>query len=204
MNLPTSLTLLRILFVPLLVVVLLAPPWHWTKVRFFGDEGPPARELLGVVIFLVATITDILDGYLARRRNEVTTLGTLLDPIADKLLMSAAFISLVEMKLAPAWMVVIIIGREFLISGMRSILATRGYALPASVWGKAKTASQVVAILLLILTDTIHRLSGFDWLGIGALWIAMLLTIASAVGYVGEFVRLYPSLATGPPGPRPD
>ncbi len=204
MNLPTSLTLLRILFVPLLVVVLLAPPWHWTKVRFFGDEGPPARELLGVVIFLVATITDILDGYLARRRNEVTTLGTLLDPIADKLLMSAAFISLVEMKLAPAWMVVIIVGREFLISGMRSILATRGYALPASAWGKAKTVSQVVAILLLILTDTIHRLSGFDWLGIGALWIAMLLTIASAVGYVGEFVRLYPSLATGPPGPRPD
>ncbi len=204
MNLPTSLTLLRILFVPLLVVVLLAPPWHWTTVLFFGDGGPPARELLGVLIFLVATITDILDGYLARRRNEVTTLGTLLDPIADKLLMSAAFISLVEMKLAPAWMVVIIIGREFLISGMRSILATRGFALPASAWGKAKTASQVIAILLLILTDTIHRLSGFDWLGIGALWIAMLLTIGSAVGYVGEFVRLYPSLGAGPPDPRPD
>lgn len=204
MNLPTSLTLLRILFVPLLVVVLLAPPSHWTKVRFFGEEGPPARELLGVLIFLVATLTDILDGWLARRRNEVTTLGTLLDPIADKLLISAAFVSLVEMKLAPAWIVVIIIGREFLVSGLRAILATRGFVLAASAWGKAKTVAQVVAIVLLILADTLHRLSGFDWLGIGVLWIAMLLTIASAVGYVREFVRLYPQLAAGPPVPRGD
>ncbi|MCU0254392.1 MAG: CDP-diacylglycerol--glycerol-3-phosphate 3-phosphatidyltransferase [Acidobacteria bacterium] len=204
MNLPTSLTLLRILFVPLLVVVLLAPPWQWTKVRFFGEEGPPARELLGVLIFLIATLTDVLDGYLARRRNEVTTLGTLLDPIADKLLISAAFVSLVEMRLAPAWIVVIILGREFLVSGMRSILASRGFVQPASAWGKAKTVTQVVAIVLLILTDTILRLSGFDWLGIGVLWIAMLLTIASAVGYVREFVRLYPRLADGPPAPRQD
>lgn len=195
MNLPTSLTLLRILAVPILVVVLLAPPWQWTKVRFFGPEGPPARELLGVAIFLLATLTDILDGYLARRRNEVTKLGTLLDPIADKLLTSAAFISLVEMRLAPAWMVVIIVGREFLVSGLRSILATHGYAMAASGWGKAKTVAQVVAILFLILTDTLHRLSGFDWLGIGALWIAMLMTVASAVRYVTDFVGIYPRLA---------
>jgi len=202
MNLPTSLTLLRILAVPILVVVLLAPPWHWTKVRFFGPDGPPARELLGVTIFLLATLTDILDGYLARRRDEVTKLGTLLDPIADKLLTSAAFISLVEMKLAPAWIVVIIIGREFLVSGLRSILASHGFALPASAWGKAKTAAQVVAILLLILTDTLHRLSGVDWLGIGALWIAMLLTVGSAVGYVRSFVALYPQLSARPAATR--
>jgi CDP-diacylglycerol--glycerol-3-phosphate 3-phosphatidyltransferase len=189
MNLPTILTVLRIFLVPFLVVVLLAPPSKLLDTPFFGSMEPAPREILGVLIFLVATITDFFDGWLARRRNQVTTLGTLLDPIADKLLMSAAFISLVEMGLAPAWMVVIIIGREFIVSGLRSVLAAQGVALPASSWGKMKTTSQAVAIVLLILTRTLDRLGAVGFLGVAALWLSMILALVSAGGYVRGFLR---------------
>lgn len=207
MNLPTTLTVFRIFLVPLLVVVLLAPPNSWADSAFFGADGPPTRELLGVAIFVIATITDILDGYLARRNNQITKLGTLLDPIADKLLTSAAFISLVEMQthsaqprpLAPAWMVVIIIGREFIVSGLRSVLATRGIALPASKLGKLKTASQVVAILLLILTNSLERWWRFGFLGVAALWLALALAIVSGVDYIRQFIRLAPELTEASP-----
>ncbi|MGH9400005.1 MAG: CDP-diacylglycerol--glycerol-3-phosphate 3-phosphatidyltransferase, partial [Thermoanaerobaculia bacterium] len=118
LNLPNALSLLRIFLVPFLVVVLLTPPSSWPDT--FGGRW---RDIVGLVIFLVATATDFLDGYLARRRGQITKLGTLLDPIADKLLISAAFISLVEMGLAPAWMVVIVVAREFAVTGLRSIAA---------------------------------------------------------------------------------
>src|SRR5947209_10387486 len=117
-NVPNSLTLLRIFLVPFLVVVLLT--------KFYG------REYVGLSIFLLAAITDFFDGWIARRSNKITRLGALLDPIADKLLMSAAFISLVELGLARAWMVVIIIGREFAVSGLRSIAAQQGVTIAAS------------------------------------------------------------------------
>src|SRR3954471_7641425 len=138
-NLPNALTLLRIFLVPFLVVVLLT--------KFTG------REYVGLAIFLVAALTDFFDGWIARRRNQTTRMGALLDPIADKLLMSAAFISLVEMDPThvPAWMVVIIIGREFAVSGLRSIAAQQGVTIAASPLGKTKTISQVVAISFLIL-----------------------------------------------------
>jgi len=142
MNLPNSLTLLRIFIVPLLVVVLLT--------RFSEDWVGLPQHIAGVSLFLIAAITDALDGWLARRRKQVSKLGILLDPIADKLLISAAFISLVENQLAPAWAVVIIIGREFAVSGLRSIAATEGWAIPASKAGKIKMFSQVVTISLLI------------------------------------------------------
>ncbi len=109
------------------------------------------QQILGVSLFLAAALTDLLDGFLARRRGEVTTLGTLLDPIADKLLISAAFISLVETHVAPAWAVVIIIAREFAVSGLRSIASAEGFTIAASKMGKLKMATQVVAITLLIL-----------------------------------------------------
>src|SRR5512144_1012542 len=144
MNLPNTLTLVRIFLVPLLVVVLLTQ---------FGARdifGVP-KELLGAGIFGLASMTDWLDGYLARRRRQVTWLGQVLDPIADKLLTSAAFISLVQLGLAPAWMVALIIGREFAITALRSLAYTRGFTIPASPLGKAKMASQVTAILLLLL-----------------------------------------------------
>lgn len=145
MNLPNALTLLRIFIVPLLVVVLLTP---------FAENwlGLP-RHLLGVALFLGAALTDYLDGHLARRRDQVTRLGQLLDPIADKLLISAALISLVENQLAPAWAVVIIIGREFAVTGLRSIAATDGVVISASKMGKFKMLAQVVTVALLIVSS---------------------------------------------------
>ena len=144
MNLPNALTLGRIFLVPLLVVVLL------TKFEGRMIFGVP-KELVGAAIFGVASLTDWLDGYLARRRKQVTTLGQFMDPLADKLLITAALVSLVQMDLAQSWMVVVILGREFAVTVLRSIAHSRGVAIPASPLGKFKMASQVVAILLLIL-----------------------------------------------------
>ena len=142
MNLPNALTLSRIFVVPLLVVVLLTPfSEHW-----FGVP----RHILGVTLFLAAAFTDYLDGHIARRRAQVTSFGKLLDPIADKLLISAALISLVENQLAPAWAVVVIVGREFAVTGLRSIAATEGIIIPASRMGKVKMLAQVVTVALLI------------------------------------------------------
>ncbi|HKS29645.1 MAG TPA: CDP-diacylglycerol--glycerol-3-phosphate 3-phosphatidyltransferase [Pyrinomonadaceae bacterium] len=142
MNLPNTLTLLRIFIVPLLVAVLLTPlSENWL--------GVP-RHILGVALFLGAAFTDYLDGHIARSRDQVSRLGKLLDPIADKLLISAALISLVENQLAPAWAVVVIIGREFAVTGLRSIAAADGVVISASRMGKFKMVSQVVAIALLI------------------------------------------------------
>ena len=146
MNLPNSLTLSRIFVVPLLVVVLLTPfSEHW-----FGLQ----RHILGVTIFLAAAFTDYLDGQIARSRRQVSRLGVLLDPIADKLLISAALISLVENRLAPAWAVCIIIGRELAVTGLRSVAAADGLVIAASRLGKFKMLSQVAAVALLIASST--------------------------------------------------
>src|SRR2546422_10558128 len=144
MNLPNALTLSRIFIVPLLVVVLLTPvSENWL--------GVP-RYLVGVAIFVAAALTDYFDGKLARSRKQVSKLGKLLDPIADKLLISAALISLVENHLAPAWAVVIIVAREFAVTGLRSIAATEGVVIAASRMGKFKMVAQVVTVGLLILS----------------------------------------------------
>jgi CDP-diacylglycerol---glycerol-3-phosphate 3-phosphatidyltransferase len=171
-NLPNALTLTRIFLVPFLVVVLLT--------KF--DE----RETVGLIIFLTAVATDFLDGWLARRRSQITTLGTLLDPIADKLLISAAFISLVELGLAPAWMVVVIIGREFAVSGLRSIASGRGIVIPASGWGKAKMVTQIAAVSLLILA---LRHEQFATPGRIALWLVVAVALASGMEYFLRFFR---------------
>jgi CDP-diacylglycerol--glycerol-3-phosphate 3-phosphatidyltransferase len=144
-NLPNILTLLRIFIVPFLVVVLLTP---------FSENwlGVP-RHILGAALFLGASFTDYLDGRIARSRHQVSRLGQLLDPIADKLLISAALISLVENQLAPAWAVVVIIGREFAVTGLRSIAAADGVVIAASRMGKFKMLSQVVAVALLIVSS---------------------------------------------------
>ncbi|MEO8435412.1 MAG: CDP-diacylglycerol--glycerol-3-phosphate 3-phosphatidyltransferase [Pyrinomonadaceae bacterium] len=144
MNLPNALTLSRIFIVPLLVVVLLTP---------FSENwlGVP-RYLFGVMIFLAAALTDYLDGRIARSRGQVSRLGQMLDPIADKLLISAALISLVEHHLAPAWAVVIIVGREFAVTGLRSIAAVDGVVIGASNIGKLKMWAQVITVALLILS----------------------------------------------------
>ena len=178
MNLPNSLTISRIFAVPLLVVVLLTRVYN------------PAREVVGLsiylatLIFLIASITDYFDGYLARKRQQVSTLGMLLDPVADKLLTSAAFISLVELKWVPAWMVVIIIGREFAVSGLRSIAASQGFTIDASDLGKVKMVTQVVAITLTILQNVFHWLILFSKL---ALWLVVIIALVSAVDYFRRF-----------------
>src|SRR6266849_1987457 len=140
MNLPNTLTLLRIFFVPVLIVVLLT---RSPNVELWGFHMH--FEVFGVTILLLAAATDWADGYLARRRLQVTTLGILLDPIADKLLISAAFVSLVDMHLVPAWMVVIIIGREFTVLGLRNIASAEGFTIEASTLGKTKMVLQVIA-----------------------------------------------------------
>jgi CDP-diacylglycerol--glycerol-3-phosphate 3-phosphatidyltransferase len=172
MNLPISLTLLRIFFVPLLVVLLL------TK----GHN----MDLWAVGVFLFAAATDLFDGYLARKRGQITTLGILLDPIADKLLVSSALISLVELRLIPAWMVVIIVGREFAVTGLRGIASAEGFALEASELGKTKMVFQVVAITVIVLE---RRYPAVHPLGEVLLWAVVAFALVSAVQYFWSFWR---------------
>jgi CDP-diacylglycerol--glycerol-3-phosphate 3-phosphatidyltransferase len=178
MNLPNSLTIGRMFLVPLLVVVLLT---EFEERRILGMR----IELVAAAIFALASITDWLDGYLARRRRQVTWLGQMLDPIADKLLTSAAFISLVQLSLAPAWMVAIIIGREFAITALRSMAYSKGITIPASPLGKVKMASQVTAILLLMLGW--GPLPMLAPIGNAALWVVMITAIVSAADYYRRF-----------------
>lgn len=178
-NLPNGLTILRIFFVPLLVVVLLT---RQPNLNFFGL--PFHFEVWGVLILLMAAATDVMDGYIARKRGEITTLGILLDPIADKLLISAAFVSLVQMGLMPAWMVVIIIGREFIVVGLRDIASSEGLIIPASALGKTKMILQVLAGCIVILTANHPALKTF---GTAMLWLVVVSAVASAVHYFQMF-----------------
>ena len=173
-NLPNAITIGRIFLVPLLVVVLLTNP---KDMNLFGVS----KEILGALIFAVASLTDWLDGYVARRRKQVTGLGQWMDPLADKLLTTAAFVSLVYLDLAPAWMVVVILGREFFVTVLRSVAHARGQTLPASALGKVKMVAQVAAILILILGE--GHVRGFFVLGQVALWIAVISALVSAADY---------------------
>ena len=217
MNLPTYITLGRIVIVPLLVVVLLTPvAEHW-----FGLNA----YVLAIVIFLIASLSDIVDGHLARRRDQVSTLGKFLDPVADKLLISAALIVLVEKHLAPSWAVVVILGREFIITGLRSIAASEGIVIQAQGMGKLKMWAQCVAVVALLVAAangnppvsnfgldypaafwevpevrqafadlTQFSLSPNDWkvfgylVGRGALWISVITAVWSMFGYFKFFL----------------
>jgi len=169
-NLPNALTVLRIFLVPLLVVVLLTRfEWH----LYFGAG-----------IYGLAVLTDFLDGFLARRRNQVTRLGIVLDPLADKLLNAAAFLSLVEMGLVPAWVVMIIIARELAVTGLRNVAAGRGVLIHASGLGKAKMVAQVTAVLLLLLSRPVPalRLPGLVSLG-----VVVVVTLVSGADYFWRY-----------------
>jgi len=175
-NLPTYLTLGRICLVPLVVVFLIS--------------AESIHSLLAAILFSAAALTDWLDGMIARRRRQVTTLGKLLDPVADKLLVAAALISLVQVSRVEAWIVVVIIGREFAVTGLRAVSAAQGIIVGASDLGKYKTFSQYLAVTLLILEKNVPvgLESEFAYLSRGMLWAALTLTVVSGVDY---FVRFY-------------
>ena len=175
LNVPNLLSIFRILLVPPLVVVLLT--------KFEG------KEFVGLGLFLLAAAMDFFDGYLARRRKQVTRLGTLLDPAADKILISAAFISLVELdpRLVPAWMVVVIIAREFAVTSLRSFAAAESLVIPSGLSGKVKTGVQVVSIALLIIYQ---QLGEFRHLAPLSLWVTLAVTVYSGIEYFVRFGRL--------------
>lgn len=138
MNLANKLTMLRIILVPIFLV-------------FIAVRDIPYGTFIATIIFIIASVTDQLDGYIARSRNQITTFGKFMDPLADKLLVTAALISLVELKTIPAWAAVVIIAREFAVSGLRTIAASEGKVIAASIWGKVKTVMQIIAILICLL-----------------------------------------------------
>jgi CDP-diacylglycerol--glycerol-3-phosphate 3-phosphatidyltransferase len=187
-NLPNTLTLGRIVLVPLLMVVLLTE-FHELRVA-----GIP-KEYVAAAIFGLAALTDWLDGYLARRHQQVTTVGQLLDPLADKLLITAALVSLVQLGVAPAWMAAVIIGRELAVTGLRSFAQTRGIIMPASPLGKVKMVAEVVVVLLLLVGS-----AGWPWLlalGHAGLWLVVVLALWSAVDYYHQFSRASASAPRG-------
>ena len=174
MNLPIGLTITRIVAVPLLILFLIS--------------SSHVHALIAAAIFMAAAFTDWLDGVVARRRNQVTTLGTLLDPIADKLLVAAALVSLLTIDKIAAWIVVVIIGRELAVTGLRAVSAGHGVIVPASRLAKWKTVTQYVAVTMLILEKGILA-PGFHAVATGVLWVAVALTIVSAVDYFYRFFR---------------
>ena len=182
MNLPNSLTITRIFLVPLLVAALVQQNFRIQ----WGDKLLLANDFFALTVFLAAAVTDLLDGYLARRWKQVTTVGTLLDPVADKLLISAALISLVEIRLLPGWMVILIISREFAVSGLRSIAAAEGYTIKAGELGKSKMMFQVVGVGLVMLSI---RWSDLRPYALAAMWAVVFFGLASAVDYFRKFWR---------------
>jgi CDP-diacylglycerol--glycerol-3-phosphate 3-phosphatidyltransferase len=182
MNLPNALTILRIFFVPLLVAALVQEKYPGLQLAWLTVP----QEWLALAIFLAAAATDLLDGYLARRWKQVTTIGTLLDPIADKLLISAALISLVQVRVLPGWMAILIIGREFAVSGLRSIAAAEGYTIRANDLGKTKMLSQVVAISCMMFSRGHPAL---HLPGMVLMWTVVFFAMLSAVSYFRKFWR---------------
>ena len=188
MNLPNSITMSRIIMIPLFLWIL-SPHFPW--------QGHGAQEIAASIRFVLASITDGLDGYLARRRGQITTMGMLLDPLADKIMVTAAFVALVAYnpEVVKVWIVVVIIGREFLISGLRSIAASEGFTVTASELGKLKTVVQIVSVVSAILA---HRWDSWQigpiaipvkWYAIAAIYFAVLVAIISAVDYFIGFWR---------------
>src|SRR5438045_2810308 len=171
---------MRIFLVPLLVAALVQQNFRIQ----WGDKLLLANDFFAVTVFVAAALTDLLDGYLARRSKQVTTIGTLLDPIADKLLISAALISLVQIRVLPGWMAILIIGREFAVSGLRSIAAAEGYTIRANDLGKTKMFAQVVAISCVLLS---LRRPELVLPGVILMWIVVFFSVISAASYFGKF-----------------
>ena len=169
MNLPNKLTIARMAMVPLFMIALLM--------------NTPASRILATVIFALASLTDMLDGQIARKYNMVTNFGKLMDPLADKVLTAAAMICLVELGDLAAWIAVVIIFREYLITGLRSVAASENIVVAANIWGKVKTVCQRIALMLLMVKPQVVALCGID-LGLWIMYVAVALTIYSGLDYV--------------------
>lgn len=180
MNLPNKLTLSRIFLIPIFILLLSLPldfgEWN------IGNTTLPVHHFIAALIFIIGSATDWVDGYYARKHNLITNLGKFLDPLADKLLVSAALIMLVEMELAAAWIVIIIISREFAVTGLRLVAAGEGTVLAAGSMGKLKTATQMIAIIILLLHNFPFSYLNFP-LGTIMLYLALIFTVISGVDY---------------------
>lgn len=172
MNLPNKLTLLRVILIPFFVFFLLT-------------ELVPYTHLIALVIFIVASLTDMADGKIARKYNLITNFGKFMDPLADKLLVCSAMICLIPLGQLAAWIVVIIIAREFIISGFRLIASDNGVVIAASYWGKFKTTFQMAMVIVLILELDFPNVF-FHWLGVILTWVALALTIISLIDYIAK------------------
>ncbi|WP_406542300.1 CDP-diacylglycerol--glycerol-3-phosphate 3-phosphatidyltransferase [Clostridium ljungdahlii] len=183
MNLANKLTMLRMILIPFFLI-------------FITVKGMPYGKLIAIAIFILASITDKLDGYIARSRNQITNFGKFMDPLADKLLVTTALICLVEYHIIPSWVAVIIVAREFAVTGLRTIAAAEGMVIAASPWGKAKTATQIIAIILALLNLTYNHVSlsllrGFlncphkvlNLVTDVAMGIAIIMTLISGIDY---------------------
>jgi CDP-diacylglycerol--glycerol-3-phosphate 3-phosphatidyltransferase len=185
-NLPNSITMSRIVMIPLLL---------WILTTHFPWQGNGAQEITASVLFVLASITDGLDGYLARRRKQITTMGMLLDPLADKIMVAGALIALVAYnpEVVKVWIVVIIVGREFLISGLRSIASSEGFTIEASDLGKLKTVTQIVCVVSAILAHHWNQwqfgllIVPIKWIAVAAIYFTLVVSIISAVDYFVGF-----------------
>ena len=167
LNLPNRLTIARVFMIPVFVVLILV-------------RSIPAGDILAGIVFIAASLTDTLDGYLARKNNQVTTFGKFMDPLADKLLVCSALICLTDLERIPSWIVIIIVAREFIISGFRLVAAEKGTVIAASYWGKFKTVTQMLMVIVMI-----FNLGGvFDLIGQVLMWAALVLTLISLFDYL--------------------
>ena len=188
MNLPNKITVSRILLIPLFMIIMIVP-FSWGEISLLGTTMP-VTHFVGALIYIFASVTDWVDGYLARKHNLVTNLGKFLDPLADKLLVSSALIVLVELGFAPAWIVIIIISREFAVTGLRLLLAGGGEVVAAKMPGKIKMWAQTVAISALLLHNIIFEAFSIPFADF-ALWVAMFFTIWSGWDYFAKNKQVF-------------
>lgn len=186
MNLPNKLTIFRVILIVPFIVLLLGGyhEWRWFTAIFGGIME--YVDYMALAVFIIASLTDLADGKIARKYNLVTNFGKFMDPLADKLLVCAALIALTEMSRIPSWIVIIIISREFIISGFRLIAADNNVVIAASYWGKFKTTFQMVMICLMIV-NVPEGLSWWPWLNVltqVVMWIALALTVVSLIDYL--------------------
>lgn len=175
MNLPNKLTIFRVILIVPFIILLLGGQAGW-----FGDNTF-VTDMIALAIFIIASLTDLIDGKIARKYNLITDFGKFMDPLADKLLVCSALICLVELKQLPAWMVIIIISREFIISGFRLVASDNGIVIAASMWGKFKTTFQMIAVILLIV-----KIPALDLAAQLCVWVALALTVISLIDYIAK------------------